>query len=109
MRLTAAEGIIAASILTIFAGTAQAAEWRYCLAPARAEHKVYMSYPFRSAVDYRKLEEMFRSSLSRAHFSVDYVQCPLGENQRSLLAMREDAVAFNRQMQMTVVDLEWAP
>jgi hypothetical protein len=95
--------------LMIFAGSAQAAEWRYCLALSEAERRVYMSYPFQCAVDFSRLERMLRDSLTRAGVSVDSVQCPRGNDERGILAMRDHAIAFNQQTQITVVDIKWRP
>ena len=91
-------------------GSAQAAEWRYCLALSQAEQRVYMSYPFQCATDdFQKLERVLRESLTRAGVPVDTVQCPRGGDERSILAMRDHAIAFNRQTQITAVDVKWRP
>jgi hypothetical protein len=90
--------------------SAQAVEWRYCLAVSQAEQRVYMSYPFQCATDdFPKLERVLRESLTRAGVSVDTVQCPRGSDERSILAMRDHAIAFNRQTQITAVDVKWRP
>ena len=91
-------------------GSGQAAEWRYCLALSQAEQRVYMSYPFQCATDdFQKLERVLRESLTRAGVPVDTVQCPRGGDERSILAMRDHAIAFNRQTQITAVDVKWRP
>ncbi|MFT4116748.1 hypothetical protein [Bradyrhizobium sp.] len=106
-------GILKACLLSLglmmFAGSARAEEWRYCLALSEAARRVYMSSPFQCAVDMSKLERMLRNSLTRAGVSVDSVQCPRGSDERGILAMRDHAIAFNRQAQMSVVDVGWRP
>ena len=95
--------------LMIFAGSAQAAEWRYCLALSQAERRVYMSYPFQCDIDISRLERMLRDSLTGAGVSPDTVQCPRSSDERGIVAMCDHAIAFNRQTQITVVDVKWRP
>ncbi|SEB83389.1 hypothetical protein SAMN05443249_1268 [Beijerinckia sp. 28-YEA-48] len=69
-----------------------------------------MSHPFQCGIgDYQKIERMLGESLTGAGVSVDVVQCPRGSDERTILAMRDHAVAFNQKMQITVADVNWHP
>jgi hypothetical protein len=91
------------------AGTAHADEWRYCLAPLHAEHKVYISAPFFTAKSMERLQDEFASALARAGLRHGAVQCPRGD-QQSISLMRLQAARFNRESGNAVVEFDrWNP
>lgn len=59
-------------------------------------------------MDFSKLEQMPRDSLARAFRSIPS-SVRVAVYERGILAMRDRAVAFNRQTQINVVDAKWRP
>jgi hypothetical protein len=97
-------------IITIAAlQSAAAAEWRFCIAPANQEHKIYMTAPFFAATPMEAMETGFHQALDRAGRRHDSVQCPTGPNEQAVRAMRQHADDFNRQMGTEVVGVDWKP
>lgn len=73
-----------------------AADWQYCLAPADAAHKIYISPAFSS--DSRgDADAMFERELGMAGFTHDDVQCPRADSEAAIVVMRQGAIGFNRQ------------
>ncbi|HLH87048.1 MAG TPA: hypothetical protein VKX28_01215 [Xanthobacteraceae bacterium] len=105
LRTIAAAG----ALVTLLAGAARADDWRYCLAPLHAEHKVYMSAAFPTVKSMERLQDEFGNALSRAGVRHGAVQCPRGDEQ-SIEAMRTQATRFNRESGNTVVEFNrWNP
>ena len=102
--------IVAAGALVAFlAGAAHADDWRYCLAPLHAEHKVYMSAAFPTVKPMERLQDEFGNALARAGVRHGAVQCPRGD-ERSIEIMRAQAIRFNRESGNTVVEFDrWNP
>jgi hypothetical protein len=100
-----------AALIVNFAGlqSAAAAEWRFCIAPAGQEHKIYMTAPLLTATPMEALENGFREALDRSGRRHDSVQCPTGPNEQTVRAMRQHADEFNRQMGNEVVPVDWKP
>jgi hypothetical protein len=88
---------------------AAAAEWRFCIAPAGQEHKIYMTAPFLTAMPMDAMENGFHQVLDRSGRRHDSVQCPTGANEQAVRAMRQHADDFNRQMGNEVVPIDWKP
>jgi|GEM_PF-1978988 len=88
---------------------AAAAEWRFCIAPAGQEHKIYMTAPFLTAMPMDAMENGFHQALDRSSRRHDSVQCPTGANEQTVRAMRQHADDFNRQMGNEVVPIDWKP
>ena len=88
---------------------AAAAEWRYCIAPANQERKIYMTAPFLTTVPMETMESGFHQALERSGHHHDSVQCPTGANEQAVRAMRQHADDFNRQMGNEVVPVDWRP
>jgi hypothetical protein len=100
---------MAAAAVALAGGTAHAQEWRYCLAPLHAEHKVYISVPFFTTKSMERLQDEFASALARAGVRHGAVQCPRGEEQ-SIAVMRLQAARFNRESGNDVVEFNrWNP
>ncbi len=90
-------------------GTAVADEWRFCLAAARAQHKVFLSGSFQTATPMETLQGDFADELDRRGIAHDEVQCPRGSDRAALAAMQQNAIGFNREMGNGIVKLEWRP
>src|ERR1700730_12792041 len=89
--------------------SAAAAEWRFCIAPANQEHKIYMTAPFFAATPMEAMESGFHQALDRSGRRHDSVQCPTGPNEQAGRAMRQHADEFNRQMGNEVIPVDWKP
>jgi hypothetical protein len=108
MRLLPLAG--AGLIITVAAlKAAAAAEWRFCIAPANPERKIYMTAPFLTATPMEAMENGFHQVLDRSGRRHDSVQCPTGPNEQVVRAMRQHADDFNRQMGNEVVPVDWRP
>ena len=88
---------------------AAAAEWRFCIAPAGQERKIYMTAPFLATIPMEAMESGFHQALLRSGRRHDSVQCPTGPDEQAVLAMRQHADDFNRQMGAEVVPIDWRP
>jgi hypothetical protein len=88
---------------------ATAAEWRFCIAPANQERKIYMTAPFLATTSMEAMEGGFHQVLERSGRRHDSVQCPTGPNEQVVRAMRQHADDFNRQMGTEVVPVDWRP
>ncbi|HTV34881.1 MAG TPA: hypothetical protein VMF12_00495 [Xanthobacteraceae bacterium] len=88
---------------------ALAEDWRYCLAPSHAEHKIYISPPFPATVSMDDAESQFGRTLSRSGVRFDDVQCPRSDDQTGALAMQQHAISVNRELGNQVIDLRWRP
>jgi hypothetical protein len=100
-----------AALIVTLAGLqfAAAAEWRFCIAPADQERKIYMTAPFLAAIPMEAMESGFHQALDRSGRRHDSVQCPTGPNEQAVRAMRQHADDFNRQMGTEVVPVDWKP
>ncbi len=87
---------------------AQAAEWRYCIAPSSAQRTIYMSAPFPNDEPMETIEAAFGRVLDQALLQHDSVQCPRGDAQ-SIAAMKLQAIQFNQASGNKVVQLNWRP
>ncbi len=100
---------LAAAAGAFVSQAAQAQDWRYCLSPQHAEHKVYMSEPFATSKSMDRLQDEFAAALARAGLRHGAVQCPRGDEQ-SIQMMRSQAVRFNRDSGNAVVEFDrWRP
>ena len=104
---------VAAVVMALVAlggGIAHAQDWRYCLAPLRAEHRVYMSSTFLTTKPMERLQDEFASALSHAGLRHGAIQCPRGGDERSIEGMRTQAARFNRESGNDVVAFDrWDP
>jgi hypothetical protein len=92
--------LIAASSQSAFA-----ADWKYCLAPSHAEHKVYMSatFPVRGALG--DADSAFEQMLEQAGLPHDDVQCPRADDERSIVLMLQYAIRFSKTNGNTIIHL----
>jgi hypothetical protein len=88
---------------------AAAAEWRFCIALANQEHRIYVTSPFLTAIPMEAMENGLHQTLDRAGRRHDSVQCPTGASEQAVRLMRQHADDFNRQMGNDVVPLDWRP
>jgi hypothetical protein len=60
---------------------ASAADWRYCLASALDEHKVYMSEPFQTDAPMTIVADAFSRRLDRDRLRHGEIQCPRSDSE----------------------------
>jgi hypothetical protein len=96
-------------VVTFLPQKTLAADWRYCLAPSHAEHKVYMSPPFPATMPMDDAESQFARTLSQSGLRFDDVQCPRGNGQTAALTMQQHAITLNRELGNEVINLRWKP
>jgi hypothetical protein len=94
-----------AASVTAALQAASATDWRYCLAPSEAEHRVYMSgaFPVRRVPD--DADNAFERTLDRAGVRHDVVQCPRADDEPSIEMMLQYAVDFNHRLGNTVIHI----
>lgn len=84
---------------------ARASDWGYCLAPADADNRIYLSRPFPSRG--AKTEREFDDLLTKRDLRHDSVQCPRADDEQAAVAMRRHAVEVNRLSGRQVIDTPW--
>jgi hypothetical protein len=89
--------------------SAFAADWRYCLAPSHAEHKIYVSPPFPATLSMDEIESQFGRTLSRSGLHFDDVQCPRSDGETAALTMQQHAIVVNRELGNQIINLRWKP
>jgi hypothetical protein len=99
---------IAVVIAALHGGAAQASEWRFCIAPAPAQHTIYMSAPFPNDQAMDTIEAAFGQALDHAMLQHDSVQCPRGEAD-AIADMKQHAIQYNEASGVKVVQLDWRP
>jgi hypothetical protein len=88
--------------------TARAAAWGYCVAPADAQNRIYISKPFPlGPAD--AAEPGFDTALTEHRLAHDAVACARAENEAAAVIMRQHAIDVNRQWGREVVDRPWRP
>lgn len=85
-----------------------AAEWGYCVAPADAQHRIYISKPFPVSVPGAD-EPGFDITLTAHHLAHDMVECARAANEAAAVIMRQHAIDVNREWGRQVVDVPWQP
>jgi hypothetical protein len=108
VQLLRTAGVSLVAIIAALA-PAQAAEWRFCIAPYYQEHRMYMTAPFFTTVAMETMESGFHQALERASRRHDSVQCPTGPGEQAVRAMRAHADDFNRQLGTEIVPIDWKP
>jgi hypothetical protein len=84
-------------------------EWRYCLAPAQAEHRMYMSNPISAGDIMISADDAFDRLLKKAGIRHDEVQCPRAPNKPTLLFRQRYAVKWNQELGNTIIPINWEP
>ena len=95
--------------MTLLPQTAQAGDWRYCLAPSHADHKTYISPPFPATLSMDDAESQFGGLLAASGIRFDDVQCPRGDGETAVLTMQQHAITINRELGNKVINLSWKP
>jgi hypothetical protein len=85
----------------------RSATWQYCLAPAYAENKIYISAPFPKNTSLHASETAFAKRLTESQIQHDVVQCPNGNDEPVISSMRQRAIRFNQDRGNTIVTLDW--
>jgi hypothetical protein len=88
---------------------ATAEDWRYCLAPSHAEHKLYVSVPFAETIAMDAAESQFGRVLFEMGLRYDDVQCPQSDSESGAIAMQRHAISINHELGMQIIDLPWKP
>jgi hypothetical protein len=101
--------LVGLALTVLLPQMAQAGDWRYCLAPSHAEHKIYVSPPFPASVPMDDAESQFGRLLSRSGLSFDDVQCPRSDNETAALTMQQHAIVTNRELGNEIINLRWKP
>jgi len=97
---------LAIAFLCVGPGAA-AADWSFCIAPADAEKRIYISMPFPSIGP--KAESEFDDLLASRRLKHDSVQCPRADGETSALKMRQYAIDTNYKMGRQVSNIQWRP
>jgi hypothetical protein len=84
------------TVAVIATTSASAADWRYCLAPAPGERKVYLSEPFQTDAPMTAVEEVFARLLTRSGLRHGEIQCPRSDSEESAFMMRDYTIEYNR-------------
>lgn len=108
-QLTLTKTLTGLALAMIVPPTAWAAEWRYCLAQSRAEHKVYLSTPFPTSAPMVITETAFDRMLVRSGLRHDAIQCPRSDNEQAALTVQQQAINFSRGSGNEVIRLPWRP
>jgi hypothetical protein len=108
---SAMRALLASTLLamTFLPQQALAADWRYCLAPSHAEHKIYMSPPFPATESMNDVESQFGRTLAASGLHFDDVQCPRGDGETAALTMQQHAIMINRELGNEIINLSWKP
>jgi hypothetical protein len=88
---------------------AWASDWRYCLAPSEADHKIYLTAPFPEGSATGDAESQFRRSLSWSGLVFDVVQCPRSDDEIAAQAAEQQAIEYNRRLGNQIVAMKWKP
>ncbi len=88
--------------------TAHAAAWSYCVAPADAQNKLYVSAPFPIGTA-DAAETGFETTLTEHHLAHDAVQCTHAGTEAVAIVMRQHAIDVNRDLRRQVIDVPWRP
>ena len=84
-------------------------EWRYCLAPSQAEHKIYLSTAIPTSKIVGGSDAAFDRMLNTAGIFHDEVQCPRAPNKPTLLSRQRYAIRLNEEIGNAVSTLNWEP
>jgi hypothetical protein len=97
--------VIGVGVVVASAQPTLAADWQYCLAPSRADHKVYISarFPMRGALG--SSDSAFQRMLDSAGLRYDDIQCPRAEDERSIVVMMQYAISLNKGNGNTIIHL----
>jgi hypothetical protein len=101
--------LLALALTVVLPQIAAAEDWRYCLAPSHAEHKIYVSMPFATTMAMDAAESQFGRALTGSGLRYDDVQCPQSDSESGALAMQRHAIGMNHELGIQVIDTRWKP
>jgi hypothetical protein len=101
--------LIALALTLLLSRIATAEDWRYCLAPSHADHKIYVSTPFPATMSMDAAESQFGRALTHSGLRYDDVQCPQSDSESGALAMQRHAMGINHEQGIQVIDTRWKP
>lgn len=110
MRQLTLSTVACAAFLTVSTAVdaRDSTDWSYCIAPAGAEHIVYLSLAFETNLALDDVESAFARTLDGAHVRHDAVQCPRGDA-GFIQSMWQHAIQFNHQAGNRVTEISWTP
>lgn len=101
--------LLALALMLSIPQMAFAGDWRYCLAPAHAEHKIYISPPFPATMAMDDAESQFGRRLAASGLRFDDVQCPRSDDETAALTMQQHAIVINRELGIAIINMRWKP
>ena len=101
--------LIALTLTLLLPQIAAAGDWRYCLAPSHADHKLYISTPFAATMSMDAAESQFGRMLLKMGLRYDDVQCPQSDSESSAIAMQRHALGINHELGIQVINMSWKP
>ncbi|MCI4678687.1 hypothetical protein K9U39_07715 [Rhodoblastus acidophilus] len=100
---------LAFPILLVFAGAADARDWRFCIGVAAASHETIITDIFSSPAEGGRLERRFEAYYRGRNGRALTFQCPRGYDDRvAALTAQTEALQFDRQMGFAVSNLNAA-
>lgn len=105
IRRTLARALAGLVLTMAIPQIALAGDWQYCLAPAHAERKVYISAVFPGDAASGTADRLFERRLEQAGFAHDDIQCPRADDESAILVMRRHAISFNQHLGNTIIPL----
>lgn len=100
--------VLGLAIMILQQAAARAAEWSYCVAPADAQNRIYISKPFPISAT-GAAEPGFDTALTEHRLAHDAVECARAENEAAAIIMRQHAIEVNREWGRQVIDMPWRP
>jgi ABC-type sugar transport system substrate-binding protein len=101
--------LLALALAVLLPQSAAAEDWRYCLAPSHADHKLYVSMPFAATMSMDAAESQFGRALFKMGLHYDDVQCPQSDSETGAVAMQKHAISINHELGMQVINMPWKP
>lgn len=101
--------LVALALTVLLPQIAAAEDWRYCLAPSHADHKIYVSTPFAASMSMDAAESEFGRALTRSGLRYDDVQCPQSDSESAALSMQQHAIGVNHELGIQVISTRWKP
>jgi hypothetical protein len=101
--------LLALGLTALLPQVAAAQDWRYCLAPSHADHKLYVSMPFVATMPIDAAESQFGRVLFKMGLHYDDVLCPQSDSESGAASMQRHAISINHELGMQIVNMPWKP
>jgi hypothetical protein len=101
--------LLALALTVLLPQIAAAEDWRYCLAPSHADHKIYISMPFPATMSMDAAESQFGRALAHSGLRYDDVQCPQSNSESDAFAMQRHTIGMNHELGIQIIDTRWKP